>query len=65
MKDPLGVMGADTIFVMKWYTRNKVLEEFENMAMFKAGVTRKLYTLPYEWDGPGAVVYGQYLYYNR
>jgi len=65
MKDPLGIMGTETIFVMESYYSQNVLEEFENMDMFKAGVTRKTYILPYNWDGTGAVVYGPYLYYNR
>ena len=65
MKDPLGIMGTDTIFTLGSYTNRKVVEEFENMQKFKAGVTRKTYTLPYNWDGTGAVVYGPYLYYNR
>ena len=64
MKDPLGIMGAETIFVMEYYHAN-VLEEFENMDMFKAGIARKKYKLPYNWDGTGGVVYGPYLYYNR
>ena len=65
MKDPLGIMGAETIFVMKSYYSRNVLEEFQNMDMFKAGITRKTYKLPYNYDGTGAVVYGPYLYYNR
>ena len=65
MKDPLGIMGNETIFVMESYTGRDVLEEFENMAKLKAGITRKTYKLPYQWDGTGGVVYGQYLYYNR
>ena len=64
MKDPLGIMGSETIFVMEYY-HSRVLQEFENMDMFKAGVPRKTYTLPYFWDGTGGVVYGPYLYYNR
>ncbi|XP_068696055.1 olfactomedin-like protein 2A [Montipora foliosa] len=65
MKDPLGIMGAETTFVMaNWQNRN-VLEEYENIDKFKEGFVRKKYTLPYNWDGTGAVVYGQYLYYNR
>ena len=65
MKDPLGIMGMDTIFVMEHYSGRKVLEEFENMDKFKAGIVHKKYTLPYNYDGTGAVVYGPYLYYNR
>ena len=65
MKDPLGIMGAETIFVMEYYSGRNELEEFENMAMFKAGIPRKKYILPYNWDGTGGVVYGPYLYYNR
>lgn len=65
MKDPLGVMGNDTIFVLENYYTNNVVEEFENIDKFKAGVKRKTYTLPYNWDGTGAVVYGSYLYYSR
>ncbi|CAH3178673.1 unnamed protein product [Porites evermanni] len=65
MKDPLGIMGSETIFVMESYTGRDVLEEFENMAKLKAGITRKTYKLPYQWDGTGGVVYGQYLYYSR
>ena len=64
MKDPLGIMGTETIFAMEYYHAN-VLEEYENMVKFKAGLVRKKYTLPYYWDGTGAVVYGPYLYYNR
>ena len=64
MKDPLEIMGAETIFVMEYYSGN-VLEEYENMNKFKAGLVRKKYKLPYSWDGTGAVVYGQHLYYNR
>ena len=62
MKDPLGVMGDETIFVVQ---HPDLVEEFENMNTFKAGVTRKMYKLPYQLDGTGAVVYGSYLYYNR
>ena len=65
MKDPLGVMGNDTIFVMQSYYSNDNVEEFENLNKFKAGVVRKTYTLPFKWDGTGAVVYGNHLYYNR
>ena len=65
MKDPLGIMGSETIFVMAGYGGRKVLEEFENMDMFKTGSVRKKYVLPYNWDGTGGVVYGPYLYYNR
>ena len=64
MKDPLGIMGAETIFVMEYWIGN-VLEEFENMDMFKAGIPRKKYKLPYSYDGTGGVVYGPYLYYNK
>ena len=49
---------------MKYYSGNE-LEEFANMDMFKAGVARKKYKLPYSFDGTGAVVYGPHLYYNR
>ena len=65
MKDPLGIMGTETIFVMKYYSYQNVVEEFENMEKLKAGATRKTYTLPYRWQATGAVVYGKYLYYNR
>lgn len=65
MKDPLGVMGKDTIFVMKFFAGRKVVEEYENIAKLKIGVTRKQYSLPHNWHGTGAVVYGSYLYYNR
>ena len=65
MKDPLGIMGTETIFVMAGYSRRNVLEEFENMDMFKAGIARKTYGLPYSWHGTGGVVYGPFLYYNR
>ncbi|KAJ7366004.1 Olfactomedin-like protein 2A [Desmophyllum pertusum] len=65
MKDPLGIMGTETILVMANYESNYVVEEFENMDMFKVGVTRRKYTLPYTWDGTGGVVYGPYLYFNR
>ena len=65
MKDSLGIMGAETIFVMENYESTNELEEFANMVMFKAGLARKTYTLPYNWDGTGAVVYGKHLYYNR
>ena len=64
MKNPLGIMGSETIFVMEFFSGN-VLEEFENIDMFKAGITRKKYKLPYAWDGTGGVVYGPFLYYNR
>jgi len=64
MKDPLGIMGAETIFSMGHYYTYQV-QEFENMDKFKAGVARKTYKLPYYWDGTGAVVYGPHLYYNR
>ncbi|KAJ7381707.1 Noelin-3 [Desmophyllum pertusum] len=49
MKDPLGIMGTETIFVMESYYSKNVVEEFENMDMFKAGVARKTYKLPYKW----------------
>ena len=65
MKDPLGIMGAETIFVMAGFSSRNELEEFENMDTFKAGIARKKYILPYKWDGTGGVVYGPYLYYNR
>lgn len=65
MKDPLEVMGTETIFVMESFHSRKVVEEFENMEKFKAGVVHKTHSLPYNFDGTGAVVYGPYLYYNR
>ncbi|XP_015756160.1 PREDICTED: olfactomedin-like protein 2A isoform X2 [Acropora digitifera] len=65
MKDPLEIMGAETIFVMEGYSGMNVLEEYKNMNKFKAGLAHKKYKLPYNWDGTGAVVYGQHLYYNR
>ena len=64
MKDPLGIMGAEIIFVMAYYKAN-VLAEFEDMDMFKAGIPRKKCKLPYRWDGTGGVVHGPNLYYNR
>ena len=65
MKDPLGLMGRETIFVMEFYYSKKEVEEFENMEAFKAGIVHKTHTLPYNYDGTGAVVYGPFLYYNR
>ena len=65
MRDPLGVMGKNSIFVMESYHHRNVVEEYEDMAKLKAGVTRKTYQLPYNWQGTGAVVYGSCLYYNR
>ncbi|XP_068756108.1 olfactomedin-like protein 2B [Montipora capricornis] len=65
MKDPLGIMGTEAIFVMEGNYDRRQLEEYENMNMLKAGLARKTYTLPYDWDGTGAVVYGPYLFYNR
>ena len=65
MKDPLGIMGPETIFVMESQSGRNELEEFANMDTFKAGIARKKYKLPYNWDGTGGVVYGPYLYYNR
>ena len=65
MKDPLEIMGAETIFVMEGYSGRNVLEEYQNMNKFKAGLVHKKYKLPYNWDGTGAVVYGPHLYYNR
>ena len=65
MKDPLGIMGKDSIFVMESYYRRNVVEEYEDMAKLKEGVTRKTYKLPYSWRGTGAVVYGSYLYCYR
>ena len=64
MKDPLGILGAETIFVMAYYKAN-VLAEFEDMDMFKAGSPRKKCKLPYRRDGTGGVVHGPNLYYNR
>ena len=46
MKDPLGIMGTETIFVMEGYSGRNVVEEFEKMDMFKAGMARKTYILP-------------------
>ena len=65
MKDPLGIMGAETIYVMENYSGRNELEEFANMDLFKAGIALKKYKLPYAWDGTGGVVYGPHLYYNR
>ena len=64
MKDPLGIMGAETILAMAYYKAN-LLEEFKNMDMFKAGIPRKKCKLPYRWNGTGGVVHGPNLYYNR
>ena len=50
---------------MESYVNRKVLEEYENIFKFKAGIVHKKHTLPYNYDGTGAVVYGPYLYYNR
>ena len=49
MKDPLGIMGAETIFTMENYFAN-VIQAFENMEKFKAGVVHKTYSLPYYSD---------------
>ena len=65
MKDPLGIMGTDTIFAMGNYYSSNQVQEYENMDKFKEGVARMTHNLPYNWDGTGAVVYGSYLYYNR
>ncbi|XP_068696049.1 olfactomedin-like protein 2A [Montipora foliosa] len=65
MKDPLGIMGAETLFVMEGFQNQRRLKEYENMDKFKAGLVPKTYALPYDWQGTGAVIYGQYLYYNR
>ena len=40
MKDPLGEMGYDTIFVIKGYNLNQ-LEMYENMAKLKNGTVKK------------------------
>ena len=45
MKDPLGIMGPETIFVMEGHSGRNELEEFENMDKFKAGIARKKYKL--------------------
>ena len=63
MKYLLRIMGAETIFVIESYYLNTVLDKFENMDVFKAGITRKTYKLPYPWDWE--VVYEPYLYYHR
>ena len=47
MKDPLEIMGAETIFVMGSYSGNNVVEEYENMNRLKAGLSQKKYKLPY------------------
>ena len=65
MKDPLRVMGNDNIFVLESDHGRNVVEEYKDMAKLKAGVTHKTHTLPYNWHGTGAVVYGSYLYYHR
>ena len=41
MKDPLGITGAENLFVMEGHSGKNVVEEFENMDMFKAGIARK------------------------
>ena len=64
MKDPLGLLGFEKIWYINGYCTNKVLE-FESMAHFKAGKVAKTYTLPYNIDGTGSVIYGCYLYFNR
>ena len=64
MKDPLGEMGYDTIFVIKGYNLNQ-LEMYENMAKLKNGTVKKTVTLPYKFAGTGAAVYGRYLFYSR
>ena len=65
MKDPLEIMGAETIFVMESYGGNNVAKEYKNVNKLKAGLVHKKYKLPYNYEGTGAVVYGQHLYYNR
>ena len=65
MKDPLGIIGAETIYVMGYYSGRNELEEFANMDTFKACIAREKYKLLYTWDGTGGVVYGPNLYYNR
>ena len=64
MRDPLGILGAETIWYMNDYNGNKLLK-FDNMEHFKGGKVAETYTLPYKFDGTGSVVYGQYLYFNR
>ena len=64
MKDPLGIMGNETIFVQDSYTGSALLE-FENMDKLIQDEARVTYQLPYTFGGTGALVYGKYLYYNR
>ena len=64
MRDPLGILGPQTIWYMNNYYGNELLK-FDSMDEFKAGMISKTYHLPYNYDGTGAVVYGRYLYYNR
>ena len=64
MRDPLGILGSQTIWYMDNYYGDKLLK-YDSMDEFKAGMISKIYHLPYNYDGTGAVVYGRYLYYNR
>ena len=64
MRDPLGILGSQTIWYMDNYYGDKLLK-YDSMDEFKAGMISKTYQLPYNYDGTGAVVYGRYLYYNR
>mgnify|MGYP001793462155 CR=1 FL=1 len=64
MKDPLGVMGKDTIFVMSGYNSNQ-LKIYRNIVQFKSDNPKETITLPYYFHGTGAVVYGRYLYYKK
>ncbi|XP_028411438.1 noelin-like [Dendronephthya gigantea] len=64
MKDPLGSLSEEKNWYINGYKDNTV-QEFENLALFKAGTVAKTYNLPYGFDGTGSVVYGRYLYYNR
>ena len=64
MSDPLETLGAGLVWEMDSYT-GSTLVEYASKADLASGTVSSSTTLPFAYNGTGAVVYDGYLYYNQ
>ena len=63
--DPLETLGSGLVWSMCGYSGSNTVYEYTSLANFSSGSASRTISLPYSWDGTGAVVYGGFVYYNR
>ena len=62
--DPLETLGSGLYWSMSGHYGSSV-SEYSSLSSFQSGSSSRTISLPYGWDGTGAIAYDGYLYYNR